>query len=170
MAIQMTRKEFEDRLINVVRTWIGAPFLHHGRARSQGVDCLGLLVCVFRDLGIDIGSDYSNYHYKPDWFMHTPEAIYLNGMLDKGVPVKKEDALPGDLHYFKPGLLSRTKIDRVTHAGIHLGKQWMDGNSFIHSFQNFQGAIVSSLESRAWKVSYGGTVRLKALKDALGET
>lgn len=27
------------------RTWLGVPFLHQGRSR-QGVDCIGLLICV----------------------------------------------------------------------------------------------------------------------------
>ena len=166
----MTRVEFEDKLIKVVRTWIGVPFLHHGRSRSQGVDCFGLMAVVFMELGMDIVGEYKNHQYKTDWYMHTPESLYLPPMLAKGDLVKKEDALPGDVHYFRPGLLSRTKIDRVTHTGIHLGRAWVGPDSFIHSFQNFQGVQVSSLAARAWQVSYGGTVRLKALKDALGET
>jgi len=163
----MTRAEFDKKFTDLIHKWIGVPFLHHGRAQSQGVDCLGLLVCVYKDLGIDIAGDYSNYHYKPDWFMHTPEHVYLNGMLDKGVPVTLDNAMIGDIHYFKPGLLSRTKVDRVTHAGIYLGKQWLNGDCFIHSFQNFHGVMVSSLGARAWKTTYGGTVRLNAVIAAI---
>lgn len=38
-------------VIAAARAWVGVPFLHQGRTR-HGVDCVGLLVCVLRDVGL----------------------------------------------------------------------------------------------------------------------
>ena len=44
----MTRQQF----ILEARTWIGVPWRHQGRTR-QGIDCVGLLVRVAQDCGMD---------------------------------------------------------------------------------------------------------------------
>lgn len=54
-----TRAEF----VEAARSYLQIPFEHQGRSRS-GVDCLGLLVCIARDLGIDV-VDNLNYGRSP---------------------------------------------------------------------------------------------------------
>lgn len=41
----------QSRAVEAARTWLGVPFRHQGRTRA-GVDCVGLLVCVAREMGI----------------------------------------------------------------------------------------------------------------------
>jgi len=46
-------------IIGAARAYLGVPYLHQGRTR-QGLDCVGLLLCVAHDLGI---TDYEIDHY-----------------------------------------------------------------------------------------------------------
>lgn len=53
-------------IIDTARGYLGVPFRHQGRSR-RGLDCLGLLVCVARDLGMpEADNDMLNYGHSPD--------------------------------------------------------------------------------------------------------
>jgi len=43
-------------LVRQSRDWLGVPFRHQGRSR-YGVDCVGLVVCVFGELGVTLKDD-----------------------------------------------------------------------------------------------------------------
>jgi len=47
------------------RKVVGAPWVHQGRDITAGVDCLGVLIFVCQNLGVDI-QDYTNYSREPD--------------------------------------------------------------------------------------------------------
>lgn len=47
-----------DDIVNAARKYIGVRWLHQGRNRINGLDCVGLLVVVAQDLGL------SNYDFK----------------------------------------------------------------------------------------------------------
>lgn len=38
-------------IIAVSRTWIGTPFVHQGRVKGLGCDCVGIPLCVAEELG-----------------------------------------------------------------------------------------------------------------------
>lgn len=44
---------FRNRVVEVARGYIGTPWLHQGRSRL-GLDCVGLLVVVARELGLPV--------------------------------------------------------------------------------------------------------------------
>ena len=52
-----------DSFIAAARGYVGVPWRHQGRSRF-GIDCVGLLVCVARDLGIQI-EDMRAYEREP---------------------------------------------------------------------------------------------------------
>lgn len=65
-------KTIDHMIVMQARSWIGVPFRHQGRSRL-GVDCLGLLACVARELklcGSDgkplIARDQLGYGHYPD--------------------------------------------------------------------------------------------------------
>jgi len=159
----MTRPEFEDCLLRVAHAWRGVGFLHNGRTKSQGVDCLGLIVCIFREVGI-IVPDGDGKTYSTDWYLHTPEERYLSALLAYGTPVDKNELLMGDVPYFRPGVLAPAKSPAITHGGIYLGE-----GTFIHSI-NGRGVDIGVLSHRAWVVSYAGASRPLAVSAALGDT
>lgn len=39
-------------VVNAARAWVGTPFHHQARERGVGVDCVGLIIGVARDLGL----------------------------------------------------------------------------------------------------------------------
>lgn len=41
-------------VIACARTYIGTPVIHQGRLKGVGIDCVGLIVCVAKELGINI--------------------------------------------------------------------------------------------------------------------
>ena len=55
-----------EEIVAEARKWIGTPFRHQGRIRGRGVDCVGLPLCVMRDLGIaDWTEDFRVYPRRP---------------------------------------------------------------------------------------------------------
>ena len=48
-----------------IRKWVGTPWLHQGR-NHLGVDCIGLIICAARDLGLTT-FDTTAYGRAPDY-------------------------------------------------------------------------------------------------------
>src|SRR3972149_337626 len=159
----MTRAEFETRLHPTAAGWVGVPFLHNGRTKSQGVDCLGLVLCLFQELGFAV-PDTTTTPYASDWYLHTPEEQYLSGLLIHGAAVPRERLRPGDVLYFRPGILSYSRIEQITHTGVYLG-----GDEFLHAITGRPVAI-GRLTYKAWRYTYAGAVRLLILLQAFGES
>lgn len=58
------------QVVEQARTWIGTPFHHAARTKGLGVDCVGLLVGVSRELGL-VASDFDVPLYTPTPDGHT---------------------------------------------------------------------------------------------------
>lgn len=53
-------------VVTEARRWINTPFQHQGRLLSRGVDCVGMVLCVMRDLGLgDWLGEYAVYPAQP---------------------------------------------------------------------------------------------------------
>ena len=53
--------------IEIARQYIGTPFHHQGRVKGEGIDCVGLLICVFKDIGIvPLNWDSNRYETRND--------------------------------------------------------------------------------------------------------
>jgi NlpC/P60 family putative phage cell wall peptidase len=52
-----------QQIVDCARTYIGTPFRHQGRIKGLGLDCVGLPLCVARDLGLSVDwiERYNNY-------------------------------------------------------------------------------------------------------------
>lgn len=55
----------QDAIVTMARTWIDVRWQHQGRSRAKGVDCVGLCLCVAKDLGVAI-DDVSGYARRQD--------------------------------------------------------------------------------------------------------
>jgi len=49
----------------IAQTWIGTPYRHRASLKGVGVDCLGLILGVWRELGREV--DFDIPHYAPGW-------------------------------------------------------------------------------------------------------
>lgn len=53
-----------QKVVDVARSYVGVSFRLYGRDRT-GVDCVGLLYCIGKDLGIEAAND-TNYSIQPE--------------------------------------------------------------------------------------------------------
>lgn len=92
-----------DQIVAEARSWIDTPFVHQGRRKAIGVDCVGVIIGVANALRIS-SFDTADYSASPN-----PETMgaRLRENLDE-IPFR--EVLPGDILWF-----------RVTYAPQHLG-------------------------------------------------
>lgn len=79
-----------EDVVRAARAYVGRPWRHQARGESGAVDCLGLLVCVARDLGIP-HEDGRAYPRRPDG------VTFMAELRRQLVRVRKRDARPGDV-------------------------------------------------------------------------
>lgn len=76
-----------DEIVAAARSYLGTRYHHQGRNRA-GIDCAGLIVCVARDLGVEVG-DVAGY-------ARTPDGDSLRRAVE-GQAVRVATAQPGDI-------------------------------------------------------------------------
>lgn len=108
-SLSKEAKSEVKKLIKVARGYRGTPYLYGGMTRS-GIDCSGLLVCSYREIGKKIPRS-------------TTEQIKW------GKQIKKEDVIPGDWLFFAEKKGSK----KVGHIGLVTEVNGADDVQFIHS-------------------------------------
>ena len=136
-----------SQIVETARSYLGTPFQHQGRLKGIGVDCVGLLVCVGRDLGIEL-QDRTDYRRRPD-------GTLLQEMVDAQLEPISEDELvqPGDI------LLIRYRAPQ--HAAI-VSKVEGDVWTCIHAIEN--GVCEHRFDSR-WERRVCGRYRIPGVTD-----
>lgn len=102
------------------RRYLDTPYRHQGRRMGVGIDCVGLLICVARDLG----------KIAPDWdvtgYARIPDGVQLLRHLDENLDtVSQADMAPGDI-------VCVAFQDWPQHVGI-VGDYAHGGLSIIHA-------------------------------------
>lgn len=117
-----------QRFIEEVRSWIGTPFMHAGRVKGVGADCVGILIESARALGL-LG-DYQNVNYST-----TVDTAYLLAEMCKFCRlVPPRERKPGDI------LLFSVK-GNAQHTGVLVSE-----NTFVHAYQSAGKVVESELE------------------------
>lgn len=107
--------ERED-IIAEARRWIGTPWRHQGRSRS-GVDCVGLVVLVARNVGLE-PEDVTGYARRQDGralLRHLHKQLEIRSTTNwkiGNIGVFKESAFPIHVGF----LSSREGVPTVIHA------------------------------------------------------
>ena len=78
-----------EQIVTIARTWVNTPWKHQGRSR-YGLDCVGLLIVVARELGMAV-DDHTQYTHEPD------TAVLLEHLRKYTTEIPVADAGPGDL-------------------------------------------------------------------------
>lgn len=105
----MQHENVRKQVIEEARSYLGVRFCHQGRSR-RGVDCAGLLFCVFdRVVGL-------KYNYGP-YPNHLKSAMIFRKMKEFGDRIDKRSAGPGDvvLMCFRG---SSTHLGILTEKGV----------------------------------------------------
>jgi cell wall-associated NlpC family hydrolase len=137
MKVITTPQNIRNRVVSEARSFVGVDFRHQGRSR-QGVDCAGLLYCVFdRIVGLN-----GNYNQYPNGLK---SGMVFRKMKDYGDRISQKDAGPGDVvlmnfHGSSTHLGILTECG-VIHADGPLGK--VVEHSVNESFVIYNGRIVA---------------------------
>jgi len=145
----MSREEFEKGIIIRSRKWVDVPYRHKGRSRN-GVDCLGLPICLYREQGYEL-RDGDGKNYCPNWVEETNIDRYLFGLLEHCMQVS--DPRAGDIVALRmkgPAL--------VSHIGVIL-----ELPEFIHAVgtENVSRVTISRLHTSYWSSRVAGFFRPK---------
>jgi len=107
-----------DSLLLIAEAQVGVPYQYAGKT-PQGFDCSGFTRYVFNQLDVSLGaSSYQQFR--------------------EGVSVATEDALPGDLIFFRSS-------DKISHVGI-ITRREVQATYFIHASSS-RGVVVDQLET-----------------------
>jgi cell wall-associated NlpC family hydrolase len=80
-----------SEIADAARKYIGVPFVHQGRS-SEGLDCVGLLVQVAKDLGYEV-QDFTAYSLRP-------RAVQLMELIGNSCDRVDGAPQPGDILVF----------------------------------------------------------------------
>jgi cell wall-associated NlpC family hydrolase len=125
--------------------YLGVPYLHHGRTMA-GLDCWGLFLAVYQELGfklLDIEEDYD-----ADWSWKGKN-LFIENYHKEWSKVEQPMVLDGVLFENKSGV--------ACHAGIVIAE-----NEILHTCR--QGTVVNRITDLAHKHNIAGYYRLKALQ------
>ena len=91
-----------NNIVAQARTWLGTPFHHQARLKGKGCDCLGLIVGVVDELGLEDRNGMRLAAYDEVTYSKEPDGAYLiqklTGLLEE---VPTHQARAGDLALFK---------------------------------------------------------------------
>lgn len=125
-------------IVQAAESMIGTPFVHQGRVPGKGLDCVGLLVAVARQLGLK-AEDRADYPPETSRAMLTAalaaSCARLSGF---------REARPGDILVFRRGR-------ERWHTGILAA---LDPPAFVHAWSKPTGGSVRRDHlDRVWRRS-----------------
>lgn len=137
-------------VIHEARSWIGTPFKHQGRKKGYGIDCVGLIYCVGKELNImdhdmstELALKYLGYPMVPK----TP--IVRQACEDYLVHIPHSKFAPGDVVLMRYGRVAR-------HVGIFAG------DTLIHVTARTGKCVEHSLNKK-WRDRFCGYYRYPGL-------
>lgn len=136
--------EFAD----AVRKYVGLRWVHQGRSKTQGVDCLGLVVLAARDCGYDV-EDCDHYRRRPD----DKKLLY---MVDKQMDRVPEGAP------LEPGDILLIHFNGRTKSPYHFAVVDKDPERIIHGHAPYR-RVVTDLTSE-WVDNVSAVYRLPEKK------
>lgn len=133
----------DDPLIDQARDYLGTPWVHQGRLKGIGVDCVGLLVCAARDAGYEV-LDVEGY---PEY----PAGTWLLEELERNCNRVHEEPRVGDVIAFAAST-------QVWHVGLITQ---LEPLVVIHCWRKTKRVIEVQLD-KSWRYQIHSIWRLKA--------
>lgn len=96
----MNEAQTRAQIVAEAHTWLRTPYHHQAHVKGAGVDCVWLLIEVYRSVGI-VAPEFDPGNYAGEWYFHQSEEIYLQGVIGHSHAV--ETPQPGDVALYKFG-------------------------------------------------------------------
>lgn len=127
----------KEKLLQTARLYIGTPFQLHGRLKGVGCDCLGLIICITKELGLnDRNGALIASHDRMDYSIHVNGELLLD----------KLDNLFEATQVIEVGNLVVLSYDgNSQHLGI-IG-DYPDGFSLIHAYLPLRKVVEHRLDA-----------------------
>ncbi|PIR33975.1 MAG: peptidase P60 [Alphaproteobacteria bacterium CG11_big_fil_rev_8_21_14_0_20_44_7] len=120
-------ENFEDKIVEAARGWLGTKFHHQGRMKNVGVDCIGLIVGVAKELGIAV-EDRNDYAREP-----------RNGELEKALGANLSEC------EIAHGAVALFRIEKEPqHVGII--SKYKNGLGLIHAYAQTRKVVEHSFD------------------------
>lgn len=131
----MNEKEKYERelVIKIAKEYLRTPYHHYGTVKGAGVDCLTLIIGIFKEAGLL--RDVIVPKYSHEWHLHHSEEKYLNGLLKYSQEVEKPQ--PGDIALWKFGRC-------YSHGAIVI--EWP---IIIHAYIG-KGCVLEDVQTATW--------------------
>lgn len=126
----------------LVRKYLGIPYVHMGRT-MEGLDCWGLIILVYRDLGFEL-FDLDNYEFK---WSHMGKNYFAEKVHEAWERVTRP--------FMYDGVLLQNEDHVCNHAGVYVGEGY-----FLHCCK--KGVCKNKLTEPYWKKRFYGYFTLKA--------
>lgn len=129
-------------IITAARTYLGTPFHHQGRVKGVGIDCVGLIAGVAKDVGLPL-IDCLAYGRVPDG------VTLLAKMREQTIELSPKDRTPGNIVVFRVKRYPR-------HVGI------FTDHGLIHTHM-MVGKVVEHVLDDGWERVITNVFALKGL-------
>lgn len=127
-------EHMQAKVVSEALTWLNTPYHHQANIKGVGVDCIMLLVEVYKACGL-IAGDVDPRPYTADWHFHQSDEVYLNGILRYARKVDMPE--PGDIALFQFGRC-------VSHGGIVT-----ESTTIIHAYQENRAVVLTDISMSA---------------------
>ena len=116
-----------EAVIDVARKYLGVRFRHQGRSKEEGLDCLGLLICISHDLGLNWQPHLQRKMCERD-YSHTPNQAYLKDSLEMFLA-------PSEARTPQPAEVVLMNVEgRVQHLGVLAQQENNKRLTLIHAY------------------------------------
>jgi len=133
-------------VVRKAREYLGTPFHHQGRLKGIGIDCVGLVFCTAKELGLLDGvKDCFGYSRSPDgstFMQETSRAL---------MPLEVEEAMEGDVLAF---WMTRSEQHRYPQ---HMG--FCTDIGLLHTYASSGCVVEHGLDAR-WQRRILGAFRI----------
>jgi NlpC/P60 family putative phage cell wall peptidase len=145
-----------QQVVDEARTWMGTRWIHQGRLKGVGVDCINLVVGTALNLGLITQEQLDNFH-NPEYanYGRSPNGVLLlegcNYFLD---PIPFSQVRKGDILIFK-------FVEEPQHFGIVTESNPI---YIIHAFAHARKVVEHRLDD-VWKNRIVACFRFKTIED-----
>jgi len=146
LTFEMQARVIIDEKV-IIEKYLGIPFKHRGRD-LRGLDCYGLIINVYRDLGYELFDIEEDYDESWAW---KERSLFLENYHKQWKRIER------------PSLYDVVLFSNLNGIAIHAGLV-LNNNRFIHCKRK-TGVIISRLGELFWWQKIEGFYRFRARDD-----